>query len=116
MTGSGEANLGDVRVIADAVVDLLAVWARRLRGARSVGARAQRARGLTAAGAPWRYTHGTEYGAIRMGAGPKARIGFDLAAIENRSATTSWHPETGEPARSRRPTTVPNSANLILRP
>ena len=37
--------------------------------------------------APWVYAHATELGAIRMGNGPKARIGFDLAehrAVEAR--------------------------------
>jgi hypothetical protein len=62
------------------------------------------------------YTHATECGAIRMGSRPKARIGFDRARIENGSATTSSRHETREPARGRRPTTVPDSANLILRP
>lgn len=78
-------------MIADAVVDLLA------------------ARGLVAAGpgasahvlGAWvvsrpqravRYMDPTGFGAIRMDTGPKARLGFELAAIESVSATTNSHP------------------------
>jgi hypothetical protein len=62
------------------------------------------------------YTHATECGAIRMGTRPKARIGFDRAAIEKGSATTSSRHETREPAPEPASDNGPDSANLILRP
>ena len=75
----------DVRAIAEAVADVLAerglvVYAGPNGSARVLSAR--EVSKLLGRSAPWLYAHATELGAIRMGNGPKARIGFNIANIE----------------------------------
>lgn len=118
MTDSRRVDLPDVRVIAEAVVDALAerglvVYAGPIPSARVLQAR-EVAR-LLGRSTPWVYQHATELGAIRMGSGPKARIGFDLATIEQWKRDHKLAPpQTLKPARRRpRRNAIPAGGNLI---
>lgn len=83
MSSDGSAPL-DVRAFAEAVADVLTE--RGLVGARLAG----EGRILDAAEVSlllgrdrrWVYEHASELGAFRYGDGPRARLGFDLSAIE----------------------------------
>ena len=60
------------------------------------------------------YEHAAELGAIRMGTGPKARIGFDLATIEKwKRDHQIAPPKIREPTRRLTRLTAPSSDNLI---
>ncbi len=108
-----------VHAIAEAVVDLLADRGLAVYAGRSPSVRVLTVREvarLLGRSAPWVYENPTEFGTIRIGTGPMAGIAFDLAAIENASATELAPPET----RKARPEPVSDhdakSAILILRP
>jgi predicted DNA-binding transcriptional regulator AlpA len=107
-----------VEAIAEAVVDLLAdrglvVYAGPSASARvlKVGEVAR----LLGRSAPWVYEHATELGAIRMGNGPKARIGFDLATIEEWKRDHQLAPRATRKPAQRRPrrSAIPTGGNLI---
>jgi predicted DNA-binding transcriptional regulator AlpA len=117
MSTDGHADLPDIHAIAEALADVLAerglvVYAGLGASARVLNAR-EVAR-LLGRSAPWVYSHATELGAIRMGTGPKARIGFDLASIEQWKRNNQVGPPQARkaPQRSRRSTT-PHATNLI---
>jgi predicted DNA-binding transcriptional regulator AlpA len=107
----------DVRAIAEAVADVLAERGLVIYAGPNPSARilkvAEVAR-LLGRSPPWVYEHAAELGAIRMGMGPKARIGFDLATIEQwkRDHQTA-PPKTRQPTRRLPRPTAPSSANLI---
>jgi hypothetical protein len=75
----------DIRAIAEALADVLAE-----RGLVMPASSASPARVLDAAHVAellgrdrqWVYAHAGELGAFRYGDGPKARMGFDLVAVE----------------------------------
>ncbi|MCW3066442.1 MAG: hypothetical protein JWN32_3614 [Solirubrobacterales bacterium] len=107
-----------IRAIAEAVVDLLAdrglvVYAGPSPSVRvlKVGEVAR----LLGRSAPWVYEHAAELGAIRMGNGPKARIGFDLATIEQWKRDHQVSPPAASKPTRRRPrrTSIPTGGNLI---
>jgi len=108
----------DVRAIAEAVADLLAerglvVYAGPSGSARVLNAREVST--LLGRSAPWVYAHATELGAIRMGNGPKARIGFDLASIEQWKRDNQIRPPQSPKPPRRRPRrkTLSQRSNLI---
>jgi hypothetical protein len=87
------------RAIAAAIADVLAgrglvVYAGPGGSARVLNAR--EVSQLLGRSTQWVYAHATELGAIRMGNGPKARIGFDLA-------TSSAIPRAADGCASRCP-------------
>ena len=99
-----QPNADEVRAIAEAVADVLAerglvVYAGPGASARVLSVR--EVSKLLGRSAPWVYAHATELGAIRMGNGPKARIGFDLTAIEHWKRENQIRPP--EARRSSRP-------------
>jgi predicted DNA-binding transcriptional regulator AlpA len=65
--------------------------------------------------AAWVYEHAAELGAIRMGSGPRARIGFDVATIEQwkRDHQIPAQQSRGPARRRPRRATVPSGANLL---
>lgn len=109
---------GDVRAMAEAIADVLAERGLVVYAGPSASARVLSAREvskLLGRSAPWVYAHATELGAIRMGNGPKARIGFDLANIEQWKRDNQISPPQprNAPNRRRRPSTVSPATNLI---
>jgi predicted DNA-binding transcriptional regulator AlpA len=109
---------GDVRAIAEAIADVLAERGLVVYAGPSASARVLSAREvskLLGRSAPWVYAHASELGAIRMGNGPKARIGFDLAHIEQWKRDNQIRPPQPRkaPNRRRRRNTVSHAANLI---
>ena len=113
-----DASACDVRAIAEAVADVLAERGLVVYAGPSASARVLTAREvskLLGRSAPWVYAHATELGAIRMGNGPKARIGFDLASIEQWKRDNQIHPpEARRPPRRRpRRNTLSRATNLI---
>jgi len=118
MTADGHPGLADVHAIAEAVADVLAerglvVYAGPGASARVLNA--SEVSKLLGRSAPWVYAHATELGAIRMGNGPKARIGFDLSNIEQWKRDNRIRPPEArkEPRRGRRQNTASRAANLI---
>jgi predicted DNA-binding transcriptional regulator AlpA len=107
-----------VQAIAEAVADVLAERGLVVYAGPSSSARvlkvAEVAR-LLGRSSAWVYEHAAELGVIRMGTGPKARIGFDLATIERWKRDHQLaQPETRQPTRRRpRRTAMPSSDNLI---
>jgi len=104
VNGGEERALSDVRAVAEALADVLAE-----RGLVVSAAPASPARVLDAAQVAvllgrerhWVYEHAGELGAFRYGDGPRARLGFDLIAVER------WMRERqvrgrAQPASSRR--------------
>jgi predicted DNA-binding transcriptional regulator AlpA len=118
VTDSRGVELPDVRAIAEAVVDILGERGLVVYAGPSPSTRVLKvcevAR-LLGRSAPWVYEHATELGAIRMGNGPKARIGFDLATIEQWKRDHQLAPgEARKPAQGRpRRSAIPTGGNLI---
>jgi predicted DNA-binding transcriptional regulator AlpA len=107
-----------VQAIAEAVVDLLADRGLVVYAGPSASARVLRVREvarLLGRSAPWVYQHAIELGAIRMGNGPKARIGFDLATIEEWKRAHQLGPSEARRQTRRRPrrSAISTGANLI---
>jgi predicted DNA-binding transcriptional regulator AlpA len=106
-----------VQAIAEAVADVLAERGLVVYAGPSPSARilkvAEVAR-LLGRSAAWVYEHAAELGAIRMGSGPRARIGFDVATIDQwkRDHQTPAQ-QTRGPRRRPRRATVPSGANLL---
>jgi hypothetical protein len=79
---------GDVEAIADAIASKLAEVINAAPTTFALVDARQLARDLGVS-LPYVYSHATELGAMRLGAGPKARIRFDLArarqALEGRA-------------------------------
>ena len=118
MTDNRRVDLPDVRAIAEAVVDVLGERGLVVYAGPSPAARVLKVREvarLLGRSAPWVYEHATELGAIRMGNGPKARIGFDLATIERWKREHQLAPgEARKPAQRRpRRSAIPAGGNLI---
>jgi hypothetical protein len=101
---SGEA---EIRALAEAVADVLLERgllsvpeprAARIMDATQVAEMLGRDR-------HWVYAHARELGAFRFGDGPKARLGFDAAAIERWTRRRALYKESSkaEPRRGRRP-------------
>lgn len=109
--------LADVEAIAQAVADVLAERGLVVYAGPSGSARVLNAREvsqLLGRSAQWVYAHATELGGIRMGSGPKARIGFDLATIEQWKRDNQIRPpERRRPARRRPRRTASRATNLI---
>lgn len=65
--------------------------------------------------AAWVYEHAAELGAIRMGNGPKARIGFDVATIEQWKRDHQIASRRSRRASGRRPRegAIPTGGDLI---
>jgi hypothetical protein len=113
-----DRSAGDVRAIAEAIADVLAERGLVVYAGPSASARVLSAcevSKLLGRSAPWVYAHATELGAIRMGNGPKARIGFDLANIEQWKRDNQIRPPQPRkpPNRRRRRNTVSHTTNLI---
>lgn len=112
-----DPTAGDVRAIAEAIADVLAerglvVYAGPSGSARILNAR--EVSKLLGRSAQWVYAHATELGAIRMGNGPKARIGFDLASIEQWKRDHQIRPpEPRKPPRRRPRRKLSQATNLI---
>jgi predicted DNA-binding transcriptional regulator AlpA len=118
MTDNRGVDLPDVRAIAEAVVDVLAERGLVVYAGPSPSARVLKVREvsrLLGRSAPWVYEHATELGAIRMGNGPKARIGFDIATIDQWKRDHQLAPpEAHKPAQHRsRRSAIPTGGNLI---
>jgi len=118
MTADGHATLADVHAIAEAVADVLAerglvVYAGPGASARVLSAR--EVSQLLGRSTPWVYAHATELGGIRMGTGPKARIGFDLANVEQWKRDNQIRPHEARKTPRRRPrrNTISGATNLI---
>jgi predicted DNA-binding transcriptional regulator AlpA len=118
MTVDGHGGPADVHAIAEAVADVLAdrglvVYAGPGASARVLNAR--EVSQLLGRSTHWVYAHATELGAIRMGNAPKARIGFDLANIEQWKRDNQIRPpEEHRPSRRRpRRSTTSRATNLI---
>lgn len=106
MTGKGAEGIPDVHAIAEAIADILAERGLVVYAGPGASARVLNAREvsqLLGRSAPWVYAHATELGAIRMGNGPKARIGFDLATIEQWKRDNQIRPAEPRRAPRRRP-------------
>jgi hypothetical protein len=87
----------DVEAIARRVAELVG-QKHGLVDAQSVAAELQVER-------EWVYAHARELGAVRLGAGSKARLRFDLAHVRERVAGLDTHatePPPDEPRRRRR--------------
>ena len=109
MNGGEERALSDVRAVAEALADVLAE-----RGLVVSAAPASPARVLDAAQVAvllgrerhWVYEHAGELGAFRYGDGPRARLGFDLLAVERwmreRQIRGPAQPASGRRRRQRR--------------
>jgi predicted DNA-binding transcriptional regulator AlpA len=113
-----DPTAGDVRAIAEAIADVLAERGLVVYAGPSGSARVLNAREvskLLGRSAPWVYAHATELGAIRMGNGPKARIGFDLANIEQWKRDNQIRPPQPRkpPRRRSRRNTLSQATNLI---
>ncbi len=113
-----DPTTGDVRAIAEAIADVLAERGLVVYAGPSGSARVLNAREvskLLGRSAPWVYAHATELGAIRMGNGPKARIGFDLASIEQWKRDNQIRPPQPRKPPRRRPrrNTLSQATNLI---
>ena len=111
-------GLPDVRAVAEALADILAerglvVHAAAVSTARVLNV-AEVAR-LLGRKPAWVYAHATELGAIRFGNGPRARLGFDAAAIERwKRDRQACSPEPRAAARRRpRRNAVRTGGNLI---
>ena len=112
MSDDGEAELLDVRAVAEALADVLAqrglvVMAAprsptRILDAMQVGLLIGRDR-------RWVYTHAAELGGFRYGDGPRARLGFDLAAVERWKHDRQAGSKRAKGARGRR-----RSSGLVL--
>lgn len=103
---SGHEGIPDVHAIAEAIADVLAERGLVVYAGPGASARVLNAREvsqLLGRSAPWVYAHATELGAIRMGSGPKARIGFDLARIEQWKRDNQVRPAEPRKAARRRP-------------
>jgi hypothetical protein len=100
---------GQIRAVAEALADVLmergllvaagSASPARILDAAQVGAMLGRDR-------HWVYAHARELGAFRFGDGPKARLGFDLAAIERWKRGRALQTGRGSPApapKRRRP-------------
>lgn len=85
MNSGKDTALSDVRAVAEAVADVLAERGLVVPAGLSSPARvldaAQVAR-LLGRDRHWVYNHAGELGAFRYGDGPRARLGFDLVAVE----------------------------------
>ena len=110
-----EVASGDIRVLAEAVVDVLeerGLVATQHNPGRvlSVPDVAE----LLGRSRPWVYEHAAELGAFRFGTGPKARIGFEREAIERwkrerqilKPTTLSQPQKRGRPRRTARSSAV----------
>jgi predicted DNA-binding transcriptional regulator AlpA len=118
MTDTLNPGSFEVRAIAEMVVELLAERGLVVYAGPSAAGRVLSVREvsrLLGRSAPWVYAHATELGAIRMGNGPKARIGFDLANIEQWKRENQIEAPGGRaaPARRRRRNAASRGANLI---
>lgn len=118
MTADGHPGLADVHAIAEAVPTSSpnAAWSSTPdRAHRRASSTRARSRNCSAGAAPWVYAHATELGAIRMGNGPKARIGFDLANVEQWKRDSQIRPPQARKAPRRRPrrNTISPATNLI---
>lgn len=118
MTADRYASLADVHAIAEAVADALAKRGLVVYAGPGASARVLNAREvsqLLGRSTPWVYAHATELGAIRMGNGPKARIGFDLANIERWKHENQIRPPNARntPRRPPRDKASSRAANLI---
>jgi predicted DNA-binding transcriptional regulator AlpA len=97
----------DVRAVAEALADVLAergmvVAATLLPQARVLNA--AEVASLLGRDRQWVYDHAGELGAFRYGNGPRARIGFDVATIEEWKRARQVRESTSEgPRRRRRP-------------
>jgi predicted DNA-binding transcriptional regulator AlpA len=107
-----------VQAIAQAVADVLAERGLVVYAGPSPSARVLKvvevAR-LLGRSSAWVYEHAAELGAIRMGRGPKARIGFDVATIEQwKREHQIAPPQRRQPTRRRpRRTAAPSNDDLI---
>ena len=113
-----DPSAGDVRAIAEAIADVLSERGLIVYAGPSASARVLSAREvskLLGRSAPWVYAHATELGAIRMGNGPKARIGFDLTNIEQWKRDNQIRPPEPRkpPPRRTRGTAQSRATNLI---
>ena len=117
MTGEPHEGLADIHAIAEAIADVLAERGLVVYAGPSASARVLNAREvsqLLGRSAPWVYAHATELGAIRMGNGPKARIGFDLANIERwKRDNQARPPAVRKPPRRRPRRNTSRATNLI---
>jgi predicted DNA-binding transcriptional regulator AlpA len=78
-------SLRDARAVAEALADVLVERGLVLSGGHALPSRvldAAEVGTLLGRDRRWVYEHAGELGAFRYGDGPKARIGFDLAAVE----------------------------------
>jgi predicted DNA-binding transcriptional regulator AlpA len=108
-----------VQALAEAVADVLAerglvVYAGPNPSARIL--KVAEVAGLLGRSSAWVYQHAVELGAIRMGNGPKARIGFDLTTIEQWKRDHQVAPTQNRPPSTRRRprrSQIPSGGNLI---
>ncbi len=116
MTGSGALPAAEIRALAEAVADALAD-----RGLAVQPGAGTRSRVLTVSDVAqmlgrrpaWVYGHAAELGAFRFGDGPRARIGFDLHAIEDWKRQRQIGKSSASAAPRRRRSTGRPGANLI---
>jgi predicted DNA-binding transcriptional regulator AlpA len=118
VSASGDGAPLDVHAVAEAVVDVLAerglvIYAGPGSSARVLNV--QEVARLLGRSTGWVYEHAIELGAIRMGTGPKARIGFDAAAIEQwkRARQRGPAPKSAPAPRRSRRRASGQGANLI---
>jgi predicted DNA-binding transcriptional regulator AlpA len=114
-----EVASGDIRVLAEAVVDVLEERGLvapqgnpgRVLSVPDVAELLGRSR-------PWVYEHAAELGAFRFGTGPKARIGFEREAIERwKRERQILKPTTpSQPQRRDRPRRTARSSGVSLIP
>ena len=95
---------GEIQAIGRAVVDALVERGLVVYAAPSPSARVLNVSEvalLLGRSAAWVYEHSAELGAIRMGSGPRARIGFDLMTLEQwKRERQVGPPEARRPRRS----------------
>jgi hypothetical protein len=112
MTANRDPAAADVQALAEAVADVLV--ARGLAVAPSGSAirvvSASQLAELLKRDRRWIYQHAHELGGFRYGDGPKARLGFDLAAVEQwKRARTSAFSGSVQPHRRRGSTGLLNA-------
>jgi len=115
MNGSDGRSQDEIRALAKAVADVLeerglvGTAEPRQGGVLKVADVAK----LLGRSRPWVYEHAAELGAFRFGSGPRARIGFDLHAIEEWKRQRQIGRTSSRATNRRRPAKGRPGANLI---
>lgn len=112
----GEPLPEDTRALAEAIADVLAERGLVAAPAATRVLNVAEVARLLGRNRAWVYDHAAELGAFRFGAGPRARLGFDLANVERwkRERKLAQRAATPKPRRRRsRQEGLPSGVELI---